>query len=104
MAAYLFSVTPEEIQLSLKVAITDMRSGQSITLKEFASVLYSQREELLANVREELSVTKALLTQFPGLLSPGTHIAQVEVDSTFLSVKILRYVVVEDCRGGTLIQ
>jgi aerobic carbon-monoxide dehydrogenase large subunit len=95
MAAYLFSVTPEEIQVRLS-KITDMRAGQSITFKEFATVLYAQMGRIPANVREELSVTKVYDPIF-GTTSSGTHIAQVEVDPVLLSVKILRYVVVEDC-------
>ncbi len=95
MAAYLFSVTPEEIQIRLSM-ITDMRSGHSITLKEFSTALYAQMGRIPANVREELSVTKVYDPVF-GTTSSGTHIVQVEVDPILLSVKILRYVVAEDC-------
>ena len=95
MAAYLFSVTPEEILINLSI-ITDNTTGKSISLKEFATALYAQMGRIPADVREELSVTKVYDPIF-GTTSSGTHIVQVEVDPILLSVKILRYVVAEDC-------
>jgi len=95
MAAYLFSVTPQEIAINLSM-ITDITTGKSISLKEFTTALYAQMGRIPADVREELSVAKVYDPIF-GTTSSGTHIAVVEVDPILLSVKILRYVIAEDC-------
>lgn len=95
MAAYLFSVTPQEIAINLSM-ITDITTGKSISIKEFTTALYAQMGRIPADVREELSVAKVYDPIF-GTTSSGTHIAVVEVDPILLSVKILRYVIAEDC-------
>lgn len=95
MAAYLFSVTPQEIGISLSM-ISDITTGKSMTLKEFTKALYAQMGRIPADVREELSVAKVYDPIF-GTTSSGTHIVTVEVDPILLSVKILRYVIAEDC-------
>ena len=95
MAAYLFSVTPQEITINLSMII-DITTGKSISLKEFTTALYAQMGRIPADVREELSVAKVYDPIF-GTTSSGTHIVVVEVDPILLSVKILRYVIAEDC-------
>lgn len=95
MAAYLFSVTPQEIAINLSM-ISDITTGKSISLKEFTTALYAQMGRIPADVREELSVAKVYDPVF-GTTSSGTHIVMVEVDPILLSVKILRYVIAEDC-------
>jgi len=75
-------------------------TDRSISLREIARAVYLQFGRMPSELQEELEATKLYDPQF-GTTSSATHAAVVEVDPETYGVRVLRYVVAEDC--GTVI-
>jgi carbon-monoxide dehydrogenase large subunit len=75
-------------------------TDRSVTFREVARAVYSEMGRLPPEAREELTATKSYDPVF-GTTSSATHIAAVEINPETYQVRIVRYVVAEDC--GTII-
>jgi aerobic carbon-monoxide dehydrogenase large subunit len=75
--------------------------SEQISIEELARVAYHQSTLLPDDMDPGLEVTRRYRAPDPGSFSNSLHAAVVEVDITTGAVKILRYVVIEDC--GTLV-
>jgi aerobic carbon-monoxide dehydrogenase large subunit len=96
-AAQLLEASPVDIEIVdgvVSVAGTDRR----LSLAELARAIYSEMGRLPREVREgiELEAT-AFYDPFLGTTTPASHAAVVEVDVETCQVRLLRYVVAEDC-------
>jgi carbon-monoxide dehydrogenase large subunit len=69
---------------------------RSVSLRDVARAAYSGRRRLPAGLEPGLEATRFYDPYF-GTASNATHAALVEVDRETFAVRILRYVVVEDC-------
>jgi carbon-monoxide dehydrogenase large subunit len=94
-ASHLLEAAVEDLHTaggSISVVGTD----RSLTFRELAKAVYSQMGRLPKDAREELEVTRVYDPYF-GTAASATHIVALEVDSKTYKVKIVRYVVCEDC-------
>src|SRR5215472_11722680 len=71
-------------------------TDRCVTFRQIAKAVYSDMKTLPVEAREELS---ASYTYDPinGTTAAATHLAMVEIDRATCFVKILKYVVAEDC-------
>jgi aerobic carbon-monoxide dehydrogenase large subunit len=71
-------------------------TDRAVTFRQIAKAVYSDMKTLPVEAREEL---EASYTYDPinGTTAAATHLAVVEVDPTTCFVKILKYMVAEDC-------
>ncbi|RVT74211.1 xanthine dehydrogenase family protein molybdopterin-binding subunit [Agrobacterium sp. CNPSo 2736] len=94
-AAYLMEQSVEELDIHDGI-ISSRNSNLSMTLKEVASAVYTQMGRIPRDQREDLAASETY-DPYLGTACSSTHLAMVEVDSETYGVKILRYVVAEDC-------
>jgi carbon-monoxide dehydrogenase large subunit len=94
-AAFLMEQGVEDLDIHDGI-ITSRNSNLSLTLKEVASAVYTQMGRIPRDQREDLSASKTY-DPYLGTASSSTHLAMIEVDPETYAVKILRYVVAEDC-------
>ncbi|KJF70327.1 xanthine dehydrogenase family protein molybdopterin-binding subunit [Agrobacterium arsenijevicii] len=94
-AAYLMEQSVEELDIHDGI-ISSRNSNLSMTLKEVASAVYTQMGRIPRDQREDLAASETY-DPYLGTASSSTHLAMVEVDPETYAVKILRYVVAEDC-------
>ncbi len=75
---------------------TVIGTDKSVTCRQHAKAVYSDMKTLPVEAREEL---EASYTYYPvnGTTAAATHLAFVEVDPQTCAVKVLKYVVAEDC-------
>jgi carbon-monoxide dehydrogenase large subunit len=95
VASHLLEAAAEDIDVSnglASVAGTD----RTVTFRQIAKAVYSDMKTLPVEAREEL---EASYTYDPinGTTAAATHLAVVEIDPVSCFVKILKYVVAEDC-------
>ncbi len=94
-AAYLMEQSVEDLDIHDGI-ISSRNSNSSMTLKEVASAVYTQMGRIPRDQREDLAASETY-DPYLGTACSSTHLAMVEVDSETYGVKILRYVVAEDC-------
>jgi aerobic carbon-monoxide dehydrogenase large subunit len=95
VASHLLEASVEDIDVfdgHARVTGTD----RCVTFRQVAKAVYSDMKTLPVDAREEL---EASYTYDPinGTTAAATHLAMVEVDPVTCFVKILKYVVAEDC-------
>lgn len=76
--------------------VASRNSNLTMTLKEVASAVYTQMGRIPRDQREDLAASETY-DPYLGTASSSTHLAMVEVDPETYGVKIVRYVVAEDC-------
>jgi carbon-monoxide dehydrogenase large subunit len=96
-ASHLMEASTADIDLrdgEISIAGTDRK----MTFRELARAIYSEMGRLPKDVREELDL-EANETYDPyfGTTTPAAHLAVVEIDPETFEIKVLRYVVAEDC-------
>ncbi|KJF70277.1 xanthine dehydrogenase family protein molybdopterin-binding subunit [Agrobacterium arsenijevicii] len=94
-AAYLMDQNVEDLDLHDGI-VSSRHSNLTITLKEVASAVYTQMGRIPRDKREDLTASETY-DPYLGTASSSTHLAMIEVDPETYAVKILRYVVAEDC-------
>jgi carbon-monoxide dehydrogenase large subunit len=94
-AAYLMEQGVEDLNIHDGV-VSSRNSNLTMTLKEVASAVYTQMGRIPRDQREDLSASETY-DPYLGTACSSTHLAMVEVDTETYGVKILRYVVAEDC-------
>ena len=71
-------------------------TDRAVTFRQVAKAVYSDMKTLPVEAREELSATYTY-DPINGTTAAATHIAAVEIDPATCFVRILKYVVAEDC-------
>jgi carbon-monoxide dehydrogenase large subunit len=95
MAAILMGAEIADLDIYAGV-ITARGSNQSLTLKDVAKAVYNQMGRIPRDLREDLAVQETY-DPYLGTACSSTHLCMVEVDPGTFGVKILNYVVAEDC-------
>lgn len=95
MAGILLEVGIEDLDIYQGI-ITARTSNQSLTLKEVAKAVYNQMGRVPRDQREDL-VVQDTYDPYLGTACSSTHLCMLEVDPGTYGVKILNYVVAEDC-------
>jgi carbon-monoxide dehydrogenase large subunit len=95
IAAHLFEASVQDIDASdgrIFISGTD----KSMSFRELARAVYSEIGRLPKELQEDLEATK-LYDPYFGTATAATHAAMVEIDPETYEVRVLRYVVAEDC-------
>jgi aerobic carbon-monoxide dehydrogenase large subunit len=95
VASHLLEAAADDIDVAGSLA-TVTGTDRAVTFKQIAKAVYSDMKTLPVEARQEL---EGSFTYDPinGTTACATHLAAVEVDPTTCFVKILKYVVAEDC-------
>lgn len=95
IAAHVLEVPAEEIELIDAKAVA--KSGASLTYAEMADIAYVKFEQLPKEVPPGLEATGRYQAESMIISANATHACTCEVDIETGEVKLLRYVVAEDC-------
>jgi carbon-monoxide dehydrogenase large subunit len=95
VASHLLEANADDIEVTEGKAVV-LGTDRAVSFRQIAKAVYSDMKTLPVEAREELSAT---YTYDPvnGTTAAATHIAVVEVDQATCFVKILKFVVAEDC-------
>src|SRR5258706_7893685 len=95
VGSHLLEAAADDIDVAGSLA-TVTGTDRAVTFKQIAKAVYSDMKTLPVEARQEL---EGSFTYDPinGTTACATHLAVVEVDPTTCFVKILKYVVAEDC-------
>lgn len=94
-AAYLMEQDVADLDMHEGV-VSSRNSNLAMTLKEVATAVYRQMGRIPLERREDL-VASETYDPYLGTACSSTHLAMIEVDRDTYGVRILRYVVAEDC-------
>jgi aerobic carbon-monoxide dehydrogenase large subunit len=95
VASHLLEANADDIEVFEGRAVV-LGTDRTVSFKQIAKAVYSDMKTLPVAAREELSAT---FTYDPinGTTAAATHIVAVEVDPVTCFVKILKFIVAEDC-------
>jgi carbon-monoxide dehydrogenase large subunit len=96
IAAHQLEVSAKDLELTEGVISVRGVRDRSIALGQVAATAYAGTKRLPKGMEPGLEATRFYDPYF-GTASNATHLAVVEVDRDTCAVKVLRYVVVEDC-------
>jgi aerobic carbon-monoxide dehydrogenase large subunit len=94
-ASHLLEAAVEDIEAA-DGRVFVVGTDRALTFREIAKAVYSDMGRLPRDAREELEVTRVYDPYF-GTTTSATHIAALEIDPRTCRVRLLRYVVAEDC-------
>jgi carbon-monoxide dehydrogenase large subunit len=95
VASHLLEANADDIEVFEGNAVV-LGTDRTVTFKQIAKAVYSDMKTLPVASREELSATYTY-DPINGTTAAATHIAAVEVDPATCFVRILKFVVAEDC-------
>ncbi|HZC95272.1 MAG TPA: xanthine dehydrogenase family protein molybdopterin-binding subunit [Bradyrhizobium sp.] len=95
VASHLLEANADDIEVTEGKAVV-LGTDRTVTFKQIAKAVYSDMKTLPVESREELSATYTY-DPINGTTAAATHIAVVEVDPATCFVRILKFVVAEDC-------
>lgn len=95
VASHLLEANADDIEVTEGKAVV-LGTDRAVSFKQIAKAVYSDMKRLPVEAREELSATYTY-DPINGTTAAATHIAAVEVDPATCFVKILKFVVAEDC-------
>src|SRR6516225_5276894 len=95
VASHLLEVNQDDLRVSDGKAVV-IGTDRAVTFKQVAKAVYSDMKTLPVEAREELT-TSYTYDPINGTTAAATHLTMVEIDQATCFVKILKYVVVEDC-------
>lgn len=95
VASHLLEANADDIEVTEGKAVV-LGTDRTVTFKQIAKAVYSDMKTLPVDAREELSATYTY-DPINGTTAAATHIAAVEVDPATCFVRILKFVVAEDC-------
>lgn len=95
VASHLLEASADDIEVNEGKAVV-LGTDRMVTFKQIAKAVYSDMKTLPVAAREELSATYTY-DPINGTTAAATHIAVVEVDPVTCFVRILKFVVAEDC-------
>lgn len=96
IAGQLLEAAPEDLEIADGTIQVKGVPGRTVTLAQVAQTAYMLPQKLPQGMEPGLEATKRYAPP-PITFSNGCHAAVVEVDQATGAVKVLRYVVVEDC-------
>jgi carbon-monoxide dehydrogenase large subunit len=97
IAAHRLEAAPEDIELAESRASVRGMPSVGITLAEIAAAAYYDAGSIPSEVPPGLEASARFRADTPWILVNATHICTCEVDIVTGSVKLLRYIVSEDC-------
>ncbi|ADG07000.1 xanthine dehydrogenase family protein molybdopterin-binding subunit [Kyrpidia tusciae] len=97
LAAHLLEAAEEDIELAGGQAHVAGVPSRGISIREIARTAYADVSRLPEDMQPGLEVVVRYRPPLPATFSNGTHAAVVEVDIRTGFVKVLDYVVVNDC-------
>ncbi|MGA2995795.1 xanthine dehydrogenase family protein molybdopterin-binding subunit [Bradyrhizobium sp.] len=95
VASHLLEANAADIEVTEGMA-TVLGTDRAVSFKQIAKAVYADMKTLPVEAREELSATYTY-DPINGTTAAATHIAAVEVDPVSCFVRILKFVVAEDC-------
>jgi carbon-monoxide dehydrogenase large subunit len=95
VASHLLEANADDIEVNEGRAVV-LGTDRAVSFKQVAKAVYSDMKTLPVEAREDLSATYTY-DPINGTTAAATHIAAVEVDPVTCFVKILKFVVAEDC-------
>jgi carbon-monoxide dehydrogenase large subunit len=95
VASHLLEASADDIELDGSNAIV-LGTDRTVSFKQVAKAVYSDMKTLPVEAREELTATYTY-DPINGTTAAATHIAAVEVDPATCFVRVLKFVVAEDC-------
>jgi carbon-monoxide dehydrogenase large subunit len=95
VASHLLEANVTDIEVTEGMA-TVLGTDRAVSFKQIAKAVYADMKTLPVEAREELSATYTY-DPINGTTAAATHIAAVEVDPVSCFVRILKFVVAEDC-------
>lgn len=95
VASHLLEANADDIEVTEGKAVV-LGTDRTVTFKQIAKAVYSDMKTLPVDAREELSATYTY-DPINGTTAAATHIAAVGVDPATCFVRILKFVVAEDC-------
>jgi carbon-monoxide dehydrogenase large subunit len=95
VASHLLEASPNDLEVTEGRAAV-LGTDRAVSFKQIAKAVYSDMKTLPVEAREELSATYTY-DPINGTTAAATHIAVVEVDPVTCFVRILKFVVAEDC-------
>ncbi|WP_024513014.1 xanthine dehydrogenase family protein molybdopterin-binding subunit [Bradyrhizobium sp. ARR65] len=95
VASHLLEANADDIEVTEGNAVV-LGTDRTVNFKQIAKAVYSDMKTLPVDAREELSATYTY-DPINGTTAAATHIAAVEVDPATCFVRILKFVVAEDC-------
>lgn len=95
VASHLLEANADDIEVTDGKAVV-LGTDRTVTFKQIAKAVYSDMKTLPVEAREELSATYTY-DPINATTAAATHIAAVEVDPATCFVRILKFVVAEDC-------
>ena len=96
IAGHLMETNPADLDLQDGRVVVRGKPERSLPFRDVAKAAYGGIRRLPKDMEPGLEVTRFYDPYF-GTASSATHVAVVEVDRETYAVKVLRYVVVEDC-------
>jgi carbon-monoxide dehydrogenase large subunit len=96
IAGHLMEMNPADLDLQDSRVVVRAKPERNILFREVAKAAYGGLRRLPKDMEPGLEVTR-FYDPYYGTASSATHGAVVEVDRETYAVKVLRYVVVEDC-------
>jgi carbon-monoxide dehydrogenase large subunit len=101
LAADMLEANPEDLELKDGAACLRGSPSRRVELSAIARRAHHEPHLLPDGIEPGLEVTRHFEPPDPGSFASAVHAAQVEVDLSTGAIRILRYVVVEDC--GTMV-
>jgi carbon-monoxide dehydrogenase large subunit len=97
IAAHKLEAAPDDIELAESRAHVRGTPAASISLREIAEIAYFRTHELPPDAPAGLEVTGRYRPTAPIIWANATHVCTCEVDVVTGQVRLLRYIVAEDC-------
>jgi aerobic carbon-monoxide dehydrogenase large subunit len=95
VASHLLEANADDIEVAEGKAVV-LGTDRAVSFKQIAKAVYSDMKTLPVEARDELNATYTY-DPINGTTAAATHIAAVEIDPATCFVKILKFVVAEDC-------
>ena len=97
IAASRLEAAPEDVVLEASRAFVRGAPSITVTLAEIAEIAYFKPGELPTGVPAGLEASSRYQVRAPMIWANASHVCTCEVDTTTGAVKLLRYIVSEDC-------
>jgi aerobic carbon-monoxide dehydrogenase large subunit len=97
IAAHKLEASPEDIELAHSRASVRGTPTIGLSIEEIATIAYFDLASLPPEVPPGLEASGRYRTQAPNIWANATHVCTCEVDVTTGLVRLLRYIVSEDC-------
>jgi carbon-monoxide dehydrogenase large subunit len=97
IAAHRLEAAPDDIELAEGRAFVRGTPAAGVTVAELAAIAYFRPHELPPGTPPGLEASERHTTSMMPLWANATHVCTCEVDVTTGAVRLLRYVVAEDC-------